>query len=116
MTAATANRSRALGQASAHGSAPTRRARRRRAGHARGGPRRAEDVWEPLIAVADLAGGDWPARARKAAAALTAEDDTDTTLGARLLADLRDVFGGADTMHGETILDRAAQDQRGTVG
>jgi len=28
---------------------------------------RPADTWEPLIAVADLAGGDWPARARKAA-------------------------------------------------
>ena len=65
---------------------------------------RAADTWEPLIAVAELAGGDWPARARKAAVALTADDDTDTTLGARLLADLRDVFGDADAMHGETIL------------
>ena len=65
---------------------------------------RAADTWEPLIAIADLAGGDWPARARKAAIALTAHDDTDTTLGARLLADLRDVFGDADAMHGETIL------------
>ena len=35
---------------------------------------------------------------------LTAEDDTDTTLGARLLADLRDAIGDADAMHGETIL------------
>jgi hypothetical protein len=65
---------------------------------------RAADTWEPLIAVADLAGADWPARARKAAIALTADDDTDTTLGARLLADLREVFGDADRMHGETIL------------
>ena len=77
---------------------------------------RAADTWEPLIAIADLAGGDWPARARKAAIALTAEDDTDTTLGARLLADLRDVFGDADAMHGETILTAPAQDQRGAVG
>ncbi len=37
---------------------------------------------------------------------LTAEDDTDTTLGSRLLADLREVFGDADAMHGETILGR----------
>jgi hypothetical protein len=65
---------------------------------------RAADTWEPLIVIADQAGSDWPARARKAAIALTAEDDTDTTLGARLLADLRDVFGAADAMHGETIL------------
>lgn len=67
---------------------------------------RAADTWEPLIAVADLAGADWPARARAAAVALTAEDDADTTLGARLLADLRDVFGDADRLHGETILGR----------
>lgn len=66
---------------------------------------RSADTWEPLIAVADLAGGDWPAWARKSAVVLTAEDDTDTTLGARLLADLRDVFGAADRLHGETILD-----------
>jgi len=65
---------------------------------------RAADTWEPLIAVADLAGEDWPRRARTAALALTAQDDTDTSLGARLLADLRDVFGDADALHGETIL------------
>ena len=34
----------------------------------------------------------------------TAEDDTDTTLDARLLADLRDVFGDAEAIYGETIL------------
>jgi Protein of unknown function (DUF3631) len=65
---------------------------------------RAADTWEPLIAIADPADGDWPARARKAAIALNAEDDTDTTLDARLLADLRDVFDEADAMHGETVL------------
>jgi hypothetical protein len=66
---------------------------------------RAADTWEPLIAIADVAAADWPSRARRAAVALTAEDDSDTTLGARLLADLRDVFGDRDAMHGETILD-----------
>jgi hypothetical protein len=70
---------------------------------------RAADTWEPLIAVADLAGGDWPARARNAATVLTAEDDTDTSLGIRLLADLRDVFGDADKLHGETILAKLAK-------
>lgn len=32
---------------------------------------RAADIWEPLLLLADLAGGDWPARARKAALTLT---------------------------------------------
>jgi hypothetical protein len=34
---------------------------------------RAADCWEPLVAVADLAGGEWPTRARRAAYVLTAE-------------------------------------------
>ena len=67
---------------------------------------RAEDVWEAMIAIADLAGGDWPARARTAAAGLSGNGAAaDSTLGERLLADLRDVLGGADSMHSETILD-----------
>jgi len=32
---------------------------------------RAQDVWEPLLAIAELAGGDWPERARTAAVALS---------------------------------------------
>ena len=67
---------------------------------------RAEDVWEAMIAIADIAGGGWPARARKAAVALSGNGGAaDSTLGERLLADLRDVFGTADAMHTETILD-----------
>ena len=66
---------------------------------------RAADVWEPLLMIADLAGGDWPQRAREACAAFVdgARDDTETT-GTRLLADLRQVFGDADVMSTETIL------------
>ena len=56
---------------------------------------RAEDVWEALIAVADLAGGTWPKRARRAAVALAAaaEAEAAESLGQRLLADIRDVAG-----------------------
>ncbi|NQE88636.1 DUF3631 domain-containing protein [Nocardia terpenica] len=56
---------------------------------------RAADVWEPLIAVADMAGGHWPHTARTAAAEMVsaAEDDNDTTSpNMKLLADIRDVF------------------------
>jgi hypothetical protein len=55
---------------------------------------RAEDVWESLVAVADLAGGDWPARARRAAVKLAAaaEQEAGESLGQRLLADIRDLF------------------------
>src|SRR3954453_19123665 len=51
------------------------------------------DVWEPLIAVADLVGGEWPHRAREAAVALVAlSKDSEPSLGIRLLADIKSVF------------------------
>jgi hypothetical protein len=55
---------------------------------------RAEDVWEALIAVGDLAGGSWPKRARRAAVVLAAaaEAEAAESLGQRLLADIRDVI------------------------
>ncbi|WP_338602623.1 DUF3631 domain-containing protein [Saccharopolyspora sp. SCSIO 74807] len=56
---------------------------------------RAADTWEPLIVVADHAGGDWPDRARQAALALIAEaqGDNEGTLRTRLLIDCRTIFG-----------------------
>lgn len=62
---------------------------------------RAADVWEPLVTVADMAGGRWPALAREAAAYIVSEAEADTgeaSLNVRLLSDLRHVFDeqGAD--------------------
>ncbi|MCX2728805.1 DUF3631 domain-containing protein [Saccharopolyspora sp. NFXS83] len=56
---------------------------------------RAADTWEPLITVADHAGGDWPDRARQAALTLIAEaqGDNEGTLRTRLLVDCRTGFG-----------------------
>jgi hypothetical protein len=63
------------------------------------------DVWEPLLAVADAAGGHWPKRACAAAVALVADSKESTpSLGVRLLADLRIVLGDADAMSTEDIL------------
>jgi len=60
---------------------------------------RAADGWETLIAIADAAGGDWPARARAAAVELSAtREPDDETLGVRLLGDVRTVLAGADRM------------------
>jgi Protein of unknown function (DUF3631) len=54
------------------------------------------DVWEPLIAIADAVGGDWPPRARVAAVTLVAASkEIEPSLGIRLLADLRTIFGEA---------------------
>ena len=69
---------------------------------------RPADVWEPLLAVADAAGGDWPRRARAACLELVhaAQDDDEASLGVRLLTDLRDtVFCGADRMPTAVILE-----------
>jgi hypothetical protein len=63
------------------------------------------DVWEPLLAVADAAGGDWPRRARVAAVTLvTLSKESTPSLGIRLLSDLRQVFGDAEGLSTETIL------------
>ena len=63
------------------------------------------DVWEALLAVADAAGSDWPERARVAAVALVAAARVaPPSLGVRLLADLREVFGDQDAMSTEAIL------------
>ncbi|MEU5706032.1 DUF3631 domain-containing protein [Streptomyces flaveolus] len=70
---------------------------------------RPADVWEPLIAIADAAGGHWPERARKACVALvTASKANDKgSLGVRLLTDLRDhVMAGIDRLPTVAILDR----------
>jgi hypothetical protein len=69
---------------------------------------RAADTWEPLIAVADLAAGNWPERARRAAQALNAarEGDTEFSDRLRLLIDCRTVFGSFDAMPSTVLLDR----------
>ena len=65
------------------------------------------DVWEALLAVADLAGGDWPERARVAAVSLvTASADRGGSLGVMLLRDLRAVFGEPNGLPTESILER----------
>jgi hypothetical protein len=52
------------------------------------------DKWEPLLTVAELAGGRWPELARVAAVALVAASasTTEPSLGVRLLWDINRVF------------------------
>jgi len=73
---------------------------------------RAADTWEPLIAVADLAGGNWPTRARTAALALTRADvDVENvSLKVRLLIDCRTAFRDADGLPTETLIGRLRDD------
>lgn len=67
---------------------------------------RPADVWEPLLAVADQAGGRWPDTARTACVELAkVAASREASLGVRLLADLRDVFGDSGRLSSETILE-----------
>ncbi len=68
---------------------------------------RAQDNWEPLLAIADYAGGDWPHLARHAALKLSGAEQEAVSLSAELLSDIREVFeqkrmeriGTADLLH-----------------
>ncbi len=53
---------------------------------------RAQDNWEPLLAIADVAGGTWPDLARKAALKLSGVDSPTMSTGTELLADIQEVF------------------------
>ncbi|MCL2591583.1 MAG: DUF3631 domain-containing protein, partial [Betaproteobacteria bacterium] len=53
---------------------------------------RAQDNWEPLIAIADVAGGIWPELARKAALLISGSTDESTSISNELLADIAEVF------------------------
>jgi putative DNA primase/helicase len=56
---------------------------------------RAQDNWEPLLAIADHAGGAWPDMARKAALRLSGTEQEAVSLSAELLADIREIFVGS---------------------
>lgn len=77
---------------------------------------RAADTWEPLVIVADLAGGHWPSRARAACLAMTRNEvvqDEQTTLRTRLLRDVRRVFeqeGQKQAMRSQDLLAALIQD------
>jgi putative DNA primase/helicase len=54
---------------------------------------RAADNWRPLLAIANLAGGEWPERARQAAVALSGgAAEARDSVREQLLADIRETF------------------------
>lgn len=63
---------------------------------------RAADLWEPLVAIADIAGGCWPERARDAARHHTGADadDEDESAGIEMLRDIQEVL---ELHHGDRI-------------
>lgn len=91
---------------------------------------RAQDGWEPLLAIADEAGGDWPKLAREAAKKLSgdrvADADDDQNISGWLLRDIRKAFNAtprdadrtpmweppwpeADRLHTAELIDRLSR-------
>jgi putative DNA primase/helicase len=57
---------------------------------------RAFDIWEPLLAIAECAGGDWLKVAAEAAVALSGGDSATEEKGVELLRDIKAVFDASD--------------------
>jgi Protein of unknown function (DUF3631) len=56
---------------------------------------RQQDYCEPLLAIADLAGGEWPAKARAALIRLCSQEE-DASIGVRLLSAIHHIFDSAE--------------------
>jgi hypothetical protein len=67
---------------------------------------RANDCWEPLLAVAEVVGGHWPKRARNAAIALHGIEDETPSIGVELLMDIKVIFESlrVDRIHSTELL------------
>ncbi|WP_438829005.1 DUF3631 domain-containing protein [Streptomyces hintoniae] len=78
---------------------------------------RAADTWEPLVVVADLAGGPWAARARTACRVMTdyeAGQDEEGGLRTRILVDIRRAFaveGDPAVIRTSRLLDHLTEDK-----
>jgi hypothetical protein len=60
---------------------------------------RAAEVWESLLAIADVVGAEWPERARAACRHFVVNAEPDAlSLGLRLLTDIHTAFGDRDRM------------------
>ena len=73
---------------------------------------RAQDGAEPLLAIADLAGGKWPSRARAALIELHSDKSEESeSWGVRLLGDIKTVIGDRDRITTAELLDHLKADE-----
>lgn len=75
---------------------------------------RAQDIWEPLLAVAEVAGGDWPDRARAACLALAlsqvdASEEPPRSPLQQLLIDAETAFRGEDRLPSGMLCERLGE-------
>lgn len=74
---------------------------------------RANDCWEPLLAVAEVAGGSWSRLARQSAVTLHGLEEEAPSIGAELLASIRDAFDSrrTDRLSTADLLEVLAEDE-----
>ncbi|WP_159876855.1 DUF3631 domain-containing protein [Aquitalea denitrificans] len=74
---------------------------------------RTADNWEPLLALADLAGGEWPKLARQAAGKLTGGEEEAPSMNEELLRDIRTAFDQrkATKLWTSDLIDALCQDE-----
>jgi putative DNA primase/helicase len=73
---------------------------------------RAQDNWEPLLAIADYAGVEWGKLARVTAIKLSADRNENLSFSAELLADIKEVFEtkGADRISSADLIESLCAD------
>lgn len=67
---------------------------------------RSADIWEPLLAIAEVAGSDWPRRARDACVHFVRAAKPRVSLGMQLLSDIRTVFSAANRMSSSDLVQK----------
>ena len=70
--------------------------------------------WNPLLAIAEAAGGEWPDKVRVAAAAIAKlKAALDASIGIQLLSDIRTAFGNKDCVFSATLVAILNSDSEG---
>jgi putative DNA primase/helicase len=79
---------------------------------------RSQDLWRPLLAIAEVAGGSWINRARRAAVELSRGEVKDHPPGVHVLDHLRWMFetNKTDRLSSEAIVSSLARDERPPQG
>lgn len=74
---------------------------------------RAADNWEILLAIANLAGSNWPDKARKAALKISGEVEPVQTVGIELLSDIKEIFNerGVDKLFTADLIEALCSDE-----
>ena len=74
---------------------------------------RAADNWEPLLAIAELVGGNWKERAFEAAITLSGRINTSLSKGTELLADIERIFSekGCDKISSYELVQTLCDDE-----